>query len=59
MKMDSFNLALSGSILTEADVIRQKLIKKINEELPKIQITMGKHEPDYGALTIAWTEAAC
>ena len=58
MDMDSFNLSLSGSILTETDVIRKKIIKKLNEELPQIQITMGKYKPDYGALTIAWAEAA-
>ncbi|WP_372997803.1 N-acetylglucosamine kinase [Lutispora sp.] len=56
MNLDRFPLALSGSILTKSEVIRNIIIAELKHSTPEIHVTMGDREPDYGALLLAWKE---
>lgn len=58
MNMKSFQLALSGSILIKSDVVRKLLIDEMQSNLPEIELYCSKHDPSYGALFLAWKEAA-
>lgn len=58
MNLDSFNLVLSGSILTKSEIIRNIVIDQLKQNSPEIRICLGQREPAYGALVLAWKEAA-
>jgi len=58
MNLQSFTLKLSGSILTKSEVIRNIIIDELKHNSPEIHVITLKSEPAYGALVLAWKEAA-
>lgn len=58
MNMENFELALSGSILIKSDRVRRLIINELKSNLPEIEVHYGNNEPAYGALLLAWKEAA-
>ncbi|SHI69888.1 N-acetylglucosamine kinase [Lutispora thermophila] len=58
MNLESFKLALSGSVLTKSEVVRNILIDQLKQNSPEIHVSLGEKEPVYGALMLAWKEAA-
>ena len=58
MNLESFTLKLSGSILTKSEVIKNIIIDELKHSSPEIHVTTVNNEPAYGALILAWKEAA-
>lgn len=53
LHMESYDLAMSGSILLKSSRIRDILIKKITLTNPKINVHLPYNKPDFGALILA------
>lgn len=58
MNLERFTLKLSGSILTKSEIVRNIIIDELKRNSPEIHVTTVNMEPAYGALILAWREAA-